>query len=122
MQEGLLTGLSPEGRVCVLSGPIFSRPVNRAQSGSERHAIVIMRFKIHAHCAWFAVPFAKLLEAGSNYQRTSLPWVFLLRALSALEMPQLRNIGFEAQLEDKSFDQAAALAFIERSHTSSIWC
>jgi len=33
MREGLLTGLRPEGRACVLSGPIFSGPVNRARSG-----------------------------------------------------------------------------------------
>ena len=31
-----------------------------------------MRFRLHAYCARFAVPFAKLLEPGSNDQRTAL--------------------------------------------------
>lgn len=33
MPVGLLTGPRVEGRTCVLSGPIFSGPVNRARSG-----------------------------------------------------------------------------------------
>ena len=35
MQERLLTGPSPKGRARVLSGPIFSGPVNRCASGEQ---------------------------------------------------------------------------------------
>ena len=72
MREGLLTGLGAKCPGSGLSGPIFSGPVNRMQSGSERHVIGIMRFKLRQFCAQFAVLFAKLPEPGSNYQRTSL--------------------------------------------------
>jgi len=35
MREGLLTGPRPEMRARVLSGPVFSGPVNRTTFGSE---------------------------------------------------------------------------------------
>jgi hypothetical protein len=35
MRVGLLTGLRPEGRTRVLSGPIFSGPVNRRAFGEQ---------------------------------------------------------------------------------------
>jgi len=35
MRVGLLTGPRPEGRTRVLSGPIFSGPVNRRVSGEQ---------------------------------------------------------------------------------------
>lgn len=72
MRVGLSNGLSTKRSESSLSGPIFSGPVNRAHSGSERHAIEIIRFKLDLHWARFAVPFAKLLEPGSNDQRTVL--------------------------------------------------
>jgi hypothetical protein len=71
MRERLLTSLGAKWPESVLSGPIFSGPVNRAQSGSERHAIEIMQL-LDVHSAPFAVPFANLLEPGSNDQRTTL--------------------------------------------------
>ena len=35
MRDGLLTGPRPEGHTRILSGPIFSGPVNRLRSGEQ---------------------------------------------------------------------------------------
>ena len=72
MREGLLTGPGAKSLGSSLSGPIFSGPINRARFGSERHATEIIRLRVGAHWAGFAVPFAKPLEPGSNDQRTAL--------------------------------------------------
>lgn len=64
---------SGQGRIFPLfSRVVRKRAVNRAWSDSERHAIEIMKFKLVAHRTRFAVPFAKLLEPGSNDQQTAL--------------------------------------------------
>ncbi len=72
MRDGQLTGLGAKSLGSSLSGPIFSGPINRARFGSERHATEIIRLRVGAHWAGFAVPFAKPLEPGSNDQRTAL--------------------------------------------------
>ncbi len=69
MREGLLTGLSARRSGSVLSGPIFSGPVNRAQSGSERHAIEIMRFNSGAHCG--GVRSSVRQAAGTRIERSA---------------------------------------------------
>ena len=72
MRVGLLTGRGPKGRARVLSGPIFSGPVNRAQSGSERHPTEIKQNILGLRSAWFAGPFAYLMDPRSNDQRKAL--------------------------------------------------
>jgi hypothetical protein len=72
MRDGQLTGPGAKSLGSSLSGPIFSGPINRARFGSERHATEIIRLRVGAHWAGFAVPFAKPLEPGSNDQRTAL--------------------------------------------------
>ena len=71
MRYGQLTGPGAKSLGSSLSGPIFSGPINRARFGSERHATEIIRVRVGAHWAGFAVPFAKPLEPGSNDQRTA---------------------------------------------------
>src|SRR5690606_11435756 len=64
---------SGQGRIFPLfSRVVRKRAVNRAWSDSERHPIEMMKFKLDAHRTRFAVPFARLLEPGSNDQQTAL--------------------------------------------------
>jgi hypothetical protein len=72
MREGLFTGPGAKRRKGVLSGPIFSGPVNRAQSGSERHPTEIKQNILGLRSAWFAGPFAYLMDPKSNDQRKAL--------------------------------------------------
>ena len=72
MRQRLSTGPGAKRRNDVLSGSIFSGPVNRAQSGSERHPTEIKQNIFGLRSAWFAGPFAYLMDPRSNDQRKAL--------------------------------------------------
>ncbi|MFT7191744.1 MAG: hypothetical protein ACI9AQ_002317 [Dinoroseobacter sp.] len=72
MRDGLSTDLGSRTLGSVLPGPIFSGPVNRARFGSERHPTEIKQNILGVQAAWFAVPFAYLMDPRSNDQRTAL--------------------------------------------------
>ena len=66
MRAGLLTGLRPEMRARVLSGPIFSGPVNRRRSGEQLQVSVNKPLRARVVSCQFDMPAALRARPWSN--------------------------------------------------------
>jgi hypothetical protein len=67
MREGLLTGLGARKPGRVLSGEAFSRPVNRAGSGSGNQSPDIEGFCVAAQAQPLGKPYPWRTELASNF-------------------------------------------------------